>query len=182
MALQMTQPVRPVPYGDVVRDQFALFGLDGYTKQTGLAGSITTTVWRDGAVVGTPPTITLAEVGTSGEYAWSFTPNQTGVWMVEFRVALLTFTWTGQYDVRNAVLPGQSFYDTVRDQHGNGVPYVLVEVLLSGTATVVTSTSTAFDGSYSIPLTGALLANPLVDLRFSGGLITTVVKSAVRLA
>lgn len=184
MSLQLVQPTRAVSYGNIVRDQFAAFAGDGYTKTSGLNPSVdmTTAVYLNGAVVGAPPTVTIAEIGSSGEYAMSFTPNQVGVWVVEVRIPTLSQTWKGQYDVQGVVPGGQNFYDVVRDEHGNGVPYVLVEVLAASTPTVLYSTQTAFDGSYTIPLSGALASNPLVDLRFSGNLIQTLTKSGIKLA
>jgi hypothetical protein len=184
MSLQLVQPTRSVQYGAVVRDQFAAFAVDGYTKTSGLNPStqMVVTAYRDGAVVGSPPTITIAEISTLGEYSLTFTPNQIGVWVIEVQIVSLSLTWKGQYEVSAVTLAGQTFYGNVRDEHGNGVPWILVEVLLAGTATVVTTTKTAFDGSYSVPLTGTLAANPLLDLRFSGNLIQTFLQAGVRLA
>lgn len=182
MAFQLTA-FRPVAYGLSVISQFAAFAVNGFDKTSGLGpGDMTVTVYLDGAVMGAPPAVTITEIGTSGIYKVSFTPSQVGVWVVEVQIASLLLTWTGEFDVRSAALSGQEFYDTVRDEQGNGVPYVLVEVLTAGTGTVLASATTGFDGSYAIPLTGTLSSNPLVDLRFSGNSITTFTKPGLRLA
>jgi hypothetical protein len=74
-----------------------------------------------------------------------------------------------------AILPGQIYHGELRDRRGNGLPSVVVEVLDSGTATVLATTATDFDGAFAVPLTGDLATSRLVDLRFSGGSFPTKV-------
>lgn len=59
-------------------DQFPAFESNGVSKRSGLSGAdFSTTVYRDGAVVALPVTITPA-TGDPGEYKTVFTPNANG--------------------------------------------------------------------------------------------------------
>jgi hypothetical protein len=69
---------REVETGSPVIDQFPAFENDGTTKRSGLlAGDFTPTVYRDGAVVALPVTITPVS-GDPGEYKTVFTPDSNG--------------------------------------------------------------------------------------------------------
>lgn len=71
---------------DIVIDQFSAFDDDGVVKRSGLAPSgFTVVVWKD-AVVQTGTTITITEIGTSGEYKLSYAPTSVGFWKVEVRI------------------------------------------------------------------------------------------------
>jgi len=78
-------------------DQFPALEADGWNKRTGLSqpADFTVTVWLDGTVNLLPVTIT--EIGTSGEYRFSFTPTSEGYLVVEilvdFSKALLRFAY-----------------------------------------------------------------------------------------
>lgn len=181
---QLTNPVRQVKVNTQVVDQFPVYDSDGYTKISGLnpATQMTTTVYLDGAVVGSPPTVTITEIGSSGEYKLTFTPNQLGFWQLEVNVPSETQIWKADYDVSNPqALPGEVFYDRVTDLFGNSLPYVTVEVFAAGTATLLYTVKTTYDGQYSIPLSGSLSTPQLVDIRFSGGGLQTFTKTNVRL-
>lgn len=80
-------------------DHFPALQADDFTKQTGLVDGVdfTTTVWLNAAVVGT--TVTIAEVGTSGEYSLAFTPTSVGFLVVEVAIAPLTRLVRREYDV-----------------------------------------------------------------------------------
>ena len=76
---------RQVKIGDVVTDHFPVFEDDGFTKHPGLlAADFVTTIYRNSAISGIPATIT--EIGSSGEYAYSFTPNAPGDWDIQIHV------------------------------------------------------------------------------------------------
>jgi len=170
-----------------VFDQLTVFQEDGVTKRSGLlASNFTTKVFQDNVeIVGFP--VTVVEIGALGEYSITFTPNAIGFWIVEVTSAINQGVFRGEYDVVDPVtasaigLPGQIFHGIVQDTHGSGVAHVLVEVLAAGTANVLLTTTSAFDGSYEIPLTGQLNQNILVDLKFSGGGIQPFTKASVRL-
>lgn len=65
--------------------------VDEYTKVSGLVdGDFTKTAWKDG-VVTVPATFTIAEVGTTGEYAATLSFAEEGHWNIEIRLG-------GEYD------------------------------------------------------------------------------------
>lgn len=181
MALQLVQPTRQVKFGTIVRDQFAGTS-DGYNKVSDLDPDtqMTVLVYRDNTRVMSPPAVTIAEID-DGEYGLSFTPDQIGTWVIEVRIPSLSLDWRGQYDVTSGVAD-QVFVDVVRDEQGRGLPYITVEVIdASDDSTLLTSVTTEYDGSYSIPLSGDLAGNPLVNLRFSGNQLVTFTKENLRL-
>lgn len=178
---------RRVPVSVQVFDQFSVFEEDGVNKRSGLQPSnFTTKVYRDSVVQGAV-VVTIAEIGSTGEYSVQFLPTVIGFYVVEVTSAFNSGVYKSEYDVVNPVaastlgLPGQIFHGVVRDTLGNGVSYVLVEVLEAGTANLLFSTTSAFDGSYEIPLAGQLNQNILVDLKFSGGGIQAFTQESVRL-
>lgn len=68
---------REVATGSAAIDQFPAFEDNGVAKRTGLLpGDFAPTVFRDGAVVVLPVTIT--EIAATGEYRTSFTPDANG--------------------------------------------------------------------------------------------------------
>jgi hypothetical protein len=69
-----------------VVDQFAAFENDGWNKRTGLVqpADFVEVVWNDAVV--SAQAVTITEIGTSGEYAVSFTPNAAGLWVVQILV------------------------------------------------------------------------------------------------
>jgi len=179
--------VRRVPFNVLVKDQLTVFDEDGVTKRSGLpASNFTATVFLDN-VEQPLILVTVAEIGTTGEYAVTWTPNVTGFWVVEVVSAVNNGVFRGEYDVVDPVtasdigVPGQLFHGVVRDTHGSGVAHVDVKVLVANTSTELFTTKTEFDGSYEIPLTGQLNQNILVDLAFSGGGIQAFTKQSVRL-
>lgn len=54
---------------------------DWYTKITGEAANFAASVWLNGAADG--ETVTVAEVGVTGEYKVTFTPDAIGLWELE---------------------------------------------------------------------------------------------------
>jgi len=68
--------------GELVQIQFPAFDIDGITPLTGLVdGDFTKLLLVDNAVSGV--TVTVTEVGSTGRYVISFTPNANGLWYAE---------------------------------------------------------------------------------------------------
>lgn len=171
-----------------VHDTFNVLAADGLTKVTGLTQvtDMAVTVFRDGIVV-TPFTVTIAEIGATGEYDILFTPDQIGNWEVHVETTTQTpdRRYEGRYQVNpvlNGAISGQVFHDKVTDVRGNALAYVTVEVFEANTANLLATATTKHDGSYQINLTGALLGPILVDIQFSGGGIQTFTKEDVNLS
>ena len=73
---------RDVQVGVLVVDHFPVLDDDGITKHSGLtSASFTTLVYRDSVPTGIIASI--SEIGTSGEYQYTFTPPTVGVYDVE---------------------------------------------------------------------------------------------------
>jgi hypothetical protein len=172
--MQVSNPLQQVVLGVVGRDQFPVYDTDGFTKISGLDGTFVVKIFVNETLSPSYPTPTIVEIGTTGEYSISFQTLVRGRLLIEVDVAAHTFVWKGFYDIVDSeVLPGQFYYDVLRDRRGNGLPSVVVEVLASGTSTVLYTTQTDFDGVYVIPLSGSLGTRQLIDLRFSGGQFPT---------
>lgn len=89
-----------VPAGEIVRLHFPVLDLDGITPLSGvLDGGWTKTVLHDG--VPSAQVLTITEVGTSGVYVASFTPDEPGDWYVEAYepTTAQLFACSGQVDV-----------------------------------------------------------------------------------
>jgi len=68
--------------GELVRIQFPCFDIDGITPLTGLPDTaFGKLLLRDNTVSGV--TMTVSEVGATGRYVMSFTPNADGLWYAE---------------------------------------------------------------------------------------------------
>lgn len=66
-------------------DQFSAFNDDGYTKISGLIqADFDVRVWVDGAPSAVP--LSIAEIGTSGEYSTLMTPTSIGYWKTEIEI------------------------------------------------------------------------------------------------
>jgi hypothetical protein len=63
-------------------DTFPIFELDGVTKHTGVTG-FTITIWHNGVVRSPLLDQAVAEIGSSGEYKFSFTALDVGYWSWE---------------------------------------------------------------------------------------------------
>jgi len=89
---------RQIVTGTPVVDHFSAFENDGYTKRSGLLpGDFAVTVYRDSAVVAA--TVTITEVGTSGEYKVAFTPSVDGFYSVQALIQFNHEIWEGEYEV-----------------------------------------------------------------------------------
>jgi len=68
--------------GELVIIQFPVFDVDGITPVSGLVdGDFSKMLLRDN--VSSPVPITVSEVGATGRYVLSFTPNLAGLWYAE---------------------------------------------------------------------------------------------------
>jgi hypothetical protein len=78
--------VRELERNAAAIDQFPALEADGWNKRTGLVqpGGFTESVWLDGAVHAL--TVTITEIGTSGEYRVDFVPATNGFLVVEILI------------------------------------------------------------------------------------------------
>jgi len=74
---------RTTPPDEVFTDQFSVYDTDGYTKKSGLTypAHFEIKLWKDCVVDST--TVVISEIGTSGEYKISFTPDEVGFYELE---------------------------------------------------------------------------------------------------
>lgn len=100
---------RDVKTNEVVLDQFPVWDWDGYTKVSGET-SFAVTLWKDTVVSAIP--VTVAEIGVSGEYQISFTPDSVGYWRVEVIVDYNKDAFGFEYTVSDGVT--QDIYEGIR--------------------------------------------------------------------
>jgi hypothetical protein len=87
---------REVERGTPVVDQFPAFEDDGFTKRSGLgSGDFSSTVFVNGAVEALP--VTISEIGSTGEYKTSFTPDTLGVYELQVAISFNRDIWHAQY-------------------------------------------------------------------------------------
>jgi len=90
-----------IDLGNNFVDHFPVFETDGVTKKSG-ESSFVVTVWRDGVVDSV--TTAIAEIGSSGEYALTVTPDAVGEWSVEVAPAYNDDLWRADFTVKKAVI------------------------------------------------------------------------------
>jgi len=89
-------------------DQFPAFEDDGFSKRSGLTSpaDFTATVFRDAVVVALP--VTIAEIGSTGEYKTEFTPNIVGFYelqvLVDFNKEIRFRNYTAVPELTNPVV------------------------------------------------------------------------------
>ncbi len=88
-----------IDLGSNLVDHFAVFEIDGYTKKTGET-VFTTTVWKGGVV--TAITSSIAEIGSTGEYALTLTPTSAGKWSAEVIVDYNKAVYGVEFEVKKA--------------------------------------------------------------------------------
>ena len=93
--------MRDVTLGQTVLDNFPVYDIDGYTKLSGVTG-FTVYLWKD--TVPNATAVTITEIGTTGEYQISLTPDSAGVWACEILIPTNKEAWYGEYDVRQSSL------------------------------------------------------------------------------
>ena len=88
---------RDVETGELVIDQFPAFEDDGYTKRSGLVTptDLIVTVYKDGVIDAT--VVTIAEIGTIGDYKVSFTPATDGLYVIQVLIDFSKEIWAGYY-------------------------------------------------------------------------------------
>jgi hypothetical protein len=70
--------------GDTVELQFPVFDIDGITLVSGLTdGQFTKVLLRDATDQSGSVTTTISEIGTTGHYVATFSPDANGLWFVE---------------------------------------------------------------------------------------------------
>jgi hypothetical protein len=91
---------REVQVNTLVTDQFPVFEADGITKVSGLTNppDFAVVIWKDG-VVQAAYSYTIAEIGSSGEYKFTFTPDDVAYWEAEVTISAYDEIWQGRYDV-----------------------------------------------------------------------------------
>lgn len=87
---------RRIQVGEVVKDVFPVFDLDGYSTISGLV-DFTISVFIDAA--NSPISVNISEIGTSGNYAVTWTPTETGFYIIQVLVDDTKDIWGGEYDV-----------------------------------------------------------------------------------
>jgi hypothetical protein len=85
---------RAVQVGVLVEDQFPVFEPDGFTKKSGET-AFTASVWKDGVI--DLASVTITEIGTSGEYNLQFTPDAVGFWVVQVLIDYNKDIFSGEY-------------------------------------------------------------------------------------
>ena len=87
---------RQVQINSVVTDQFPIWESDGYTKKSGETVFLAR-LWKDG--VSSSNTVTITEIGNTGEYLIQFVPDEMGFWLIEVTIDYNKQVWQGQFDV-----------------------------------------------------------------------------------
>jgi hypothetical protein len=92
---------RIITLGQLVVDQFPIWESNGYVKKSG-ESVFTKRLWKDG--VADAVTITIAEIGVTGEYKASFTPDDVGFWVMEITIDYNKDVFQAEYTVEAAKL------------------------------------------------------------------------------
>ena len=90
-----------IDLGSAYTSHFPQYQADQVTPYTGLGGFVAT-VWQGNAV--SVVVATVAEIGTSGTYAVTFTPTAAGVWSVEVYSPTTGDRWADEVAVAQAPL------------------------------------------------------------------------------
>lgn len=154
---------RQVQIDAVVTDQFPVWEADGYTKKSGET-SFVATLWVDGVV--SSNVVSIAEIGTSGEYKASFTPDEIGFWTLEIYITYNKHSWYGEFDVGLDQAEAQM---NVAYDDDNSILYMDVWLDRDGTsvelADLVSCSVLLYDPSAALLFTSASVT-PSADGRF----------------
>lgn len=82
--------------GEEIVDQFSVWASNGYDKVSGVT-SFDVSLWFEGVPSVRP--VVISEIGVSGEYKVSFTPNTVGSWVLEVKIPSNLDVWGGEYKV-----------------------------------------------------------------------------------
>jgi len=97
---------REVYKGTLVIDQFPVFEPDGVTLRSGeQPGDFTVRLFHDGTEVSASG-VTISEIGSTGFYSASFTPDETGFWRLVVFISYNREVWGESFDVVAPVLLG----------------------------------------------------------------------------
>ena len=107
---------------EAVIDQFAIWDYDGYTKVSGQT-AFYKRLWFNGAASSVP--VTIAEIGSTGEYKVEFTPNEAGFWLCEVEVVYNHEVWECNVEVR---VPNVDIQASMADDNTNATFAVWVEI------------------------------------------------------
>jgi hypothetical protein len=109
--------------GTTFVDVFPIFEEDSYTKHSGVV-DFTTIIYKNGIISALP--VTIAEIGVSGDYRISFTPDSIGIWKVEIFVDYDKSWWGSEVCVSY-----NSFADAqINVAFDDSVPRMYMEVWL----------------------------------------------------
>lgn len=114
--------VRQATPGELIIDQFAIWDYDGYTKVSGQA-SFYKRLWFNGAASSVP--VTIAEIGSTGEYKVEFTPDEAGFWLLEVEVVYNHEVWESNVEVRE---PNVDIQASMADDNTDATFAVWVEL------------------------------------------------------
>jgi hypothetical protein len=91
------------PINVQINDVLSVFAFDGFTKVPGVNfADFDVIIWKD-SVDQTGHSYSVSEIDApTGDYRFAFTPNTTGLWRAEARVAAYRNTWLGEYLVVEA--------------------------------------------------------------------------------
>ncbi len=103
---------RAINLGQVVIDQFPVYQTDGYTLRTGET-TFVSTLFLDGVASVVPATV--VEIGTTGMYRVSFTPEAVGFWRVDVLIDYNKDIFFGEYDVALEVPLAEAFFNAAYD-------------------------------------------------------------------
>ncbi len=96
---------RGVFLGRTIVDHFPIWDWQGKSKTSGQTVFLVS-LWCNGVASNVP--VTVAEIGTSGEYKVEFAPDALGIWSVEIVNGFNRDAWHGEYDVKPPVVDVQS--------------------------------------------------------------------------
>ena len=100
--------MRTISPGSIVVDHFPVFNWDGETRVSGET-SFSVLLWRNAEL--SSESVSISEIGTTGEYSVSFNPSDPGFWVLEIAIGYNGDIYRFEYDVSNTI---QDVYSMVR--------------------------------------------------------------------
>jgi hypothetical protein len=88
---------RSIKLGDTATDQFPVWHLTTVGTKVSGETAFTKRLWKDGVV--DSETVTVAEIGSTGEYKVTFTPDDVGFWGLEIIPDYNSDSWYNEYEV-----------------------------------------------------------------------------------
>lgn len=183
---------RQAQVNSVVRDQFPVFESDGYTKRSGET-AFDTSLWVDGTL--SSVSVSISEIGVSGEYEVTFIPNSLGTWVLEIAIPFNRQRWAetvlvgldqgeAQLNVAYDGDTGILYMDAWLDRDGTAIPQselsscaVSIFDPAGGLMFTSSSTSPGTDGKFrmqqTIGLTSERSYSAVVTIEDSRGAVKT---------